>query len=159
MEANYFTILYWFCHTSTWIHHGCTRAPHPEPPSHLPPCTISPGHPSAPAPSILYPASNLDWRFVGKSILESRKSGLKSLRLTRVWLRFYYSYFIVRSPRIKEVSHLSNPFTGRKWQIQPTFENSSWTPSLGSYCLPWRLPCKWRGDLWTMTNRWNLLSR
>ena len=22
MEANYFTILYWFCHTSTWIHMG-----------------------------------------------------------------------------------------------------------------------------------------
>ena len=37
MEANYFTILYWFCHTSTWIRHRCTRAPHPEPPSHLPP--------------------------------------------------------------------------------------------------------------------------
>ena len=33
----YFTILYWFCHTSTWIHHGCTRVPHPEsPPSSLP---------------------------------------------------------------------------------------------------------------------------
>ena len=31
MEANYFTILYWFCHTLTWIHHGCTRVPHPEP--------------------------------------------------------------------------------------------------------------------------------
>ena len=28
----YFTILYWFCHISTWIHHGCTCAPHPEPP-------------------------------------------------------------------------------------------------------------------------------
>ena len=40
MEANYFTILYWFCHTSTWIHHGYTRAPHPEPSSHLPPRTI-----------------------------------------------------------------------------------------------------------------------
>ena len=32
LEANYFTILYWFCHTSTWIHHRCTRVPHPEPP-------------------------------------------------------------------------------------------------------------------------------
>ena len=31
------TILCWFCHTSTWIRHGCTRVPHPEPPSHLPP--------------------------------------------------------------------------------------------------------------------------
>ena len=40
MEANYFTILYWFCHTSTWIHHGCTCVPHPEPTSHLPLHTI-----------------------------------------------------------------------------------------------------------------------
>ena len=61
LEANYFTILYWFCHTSTWIPHGCTCVPHPEPSSHLLPHTISLGHPSAPAPSILYPASNLDW--------------------------------------------------------------------------------------------------
>ena len=45
----YFTILYWFCHTSTWIHHGCTHVPSPEPPSHLPPCTIPLGHPSTPA--------------------------------------------------------------------------------------------------------------
>ena len=57
----YFTILYWFCHTSTWIRQGCTHVPNPEPPTHLPPHTISVGHPSAPAPSILYPASNLDW--------------------------------------------------------------------------------------------------
>ena len=54
MEANYLTILYWFCHTSTWICHGCTRVPHLEPHSHLPPCTIPPGHPSASAPRILY---------------------------------------------------------------------------------------------------------
>ena len=54
----YVTILYWFCHTSTWICHGCTRVPNPEPLSHLLPHTISLGHPSAPAPSILYPASN-----------------------------------------------------------------------------------------------------
>ena len=69
MEANYFTILYWFCHTSTWIHHRCTRVPHPEPPSHLPSRTIPLSHPSAPAPSILYPALNLDWRFISYMIL------------------------------------------------------------------------------------------
>ena len=28
-----FTILYWFCHTSTWIRHRYTRVPHPEPSS------------------------------------------------------------------------------------------------------------------------------
>ena len=69
MEANYFTVLYWFCHTSTWIRHGCTGVPNPEPPSHFPPYTISLGHPSAPSPSILYSASNLDWRFVFYMIL------------------------------------------------------------------------------------------
>ena len=42
---------------------------HPEPPSHLPPHTIPLGHPSAPAPSIQYHASNLDWRFISYMIL------------------------------------------------------------------------------------------
>ena len=35
-----FTVLYWFCHTLTWIHHRCTWVPSPEPPSHLPPHII-----------------------------------------------------------------------------------------------------------------------
>ena len=39
------------------------------PPTYLPPRTIPLGHPSAPAPSILYHASNLDWRFVSYMIL------------------------------------------------------------------------------------------
>ena len=59
----YFTILYWFCHTLTWIHHGCTCDPKHEPPSHLPPHNIPLGHPRAPAPSILYPVSEIDWWF------------------------------------------------------------------------------------------------
>ena len=39
------------------------------PPSHLPPHAIPLGHPSAPAPSILYPASNLEWQFISYMIL------------------------------------------------------------------------------------------
>ena len=35
------------------------HVPHPESPSHLPPHIIPLGHPSAPAPSILYPAGGL----------------------------------------------------------------------------------------------------
>ena len=36
------------------------------PPTSLP---VPLGHPSAPAPSILYPASNLDWQFISYMIL------------------------------------------------------------------------------------------
>jgi len=41
LEANYFTILWWFCPTLTWICQGCTCVLHPEP---LP--DPSPSHPS-----------------------------------------------------------------------------------------------------------------
>ena len=64
-----FEILYWFFHTLTWICHGYTWLPNPEPPSHHPSHIISLVHPSAPAPSILYPVSNLDWQFISYMIL------------------------------------------------------------------------------------------
>ena len=56
--------MYWFCHTSTCICHGCTCVPHSEPPSHFPPHTIPLGHLSAPALSILYPDPGLAIRFL-----------------------------------------------------------------------------------------------
>ena len=65
----YFTILYWFCHTLTWIHHGCTCDPKHEPPFHLPLHNIPLGHPRAPAPSILYLVPNMDWKFVSYMIV------------------------------------------------------------------------------------------
>ena len=40
-----FTILYWFCHISTWIRHRYTLVPHPEPSSLLPLHTIPLGRP------------------------------------------------------------------------------------------------------------------
>ena len=40
-----------------------TCVPKHEPPSHHPPHNISLGHLHAPAPSMLYPASDIDWRF------------------------------------------------------------------------------------------------
>ena len=64
-----FTILYWFCHISTYIHHRYTRVPRPEPSSLLPPHTIPLGCPSAPAPSIQNHASNLVWRLVSYMML------------------------------------------------------------------------------------------
>ena len=65
----HFTILYWFCHKLTWIHHGCIRALNPESPSNLPPHNISLDHPRAPAPSILYFVSNIGWRFISYMIV------------------------------------------------------------------------------------------
>ena len=64
-----FTILYWFCQILKWIRHRYTCVPHPKPSSLLPPHTIPLGRPSAPAPSIQYCASNLDWRLVSYMIL------------------------------------------------------------------------------------------
>ena len=68
-EVNYFTIFYWFRHTSTCICHKYTRVPHPEPLSLLPPHTIPLGHLSAPAPSIHYHALNLDWWLIPYMII------------------------------------------------------------------------------------------
>ena len=53
-----------FCHSVTWISHGFTCAPRPDPPSHLPPHPIPLGHPRAPALSTLSHASNLDWQSI-----------------------------------------------------------------------------------------------
>ena len=52
-----------------WVH--VPHEPHVQvfPILNLPPCTIPLGHPSAPAPSILYHASNLDSRFISRMIL------------------------------------------------------------------------------------------
>ena len=40
-----------FCQTLTWISHGVTCIPHPDPPSHIPLHSIPLGLPSAPGPS------------------------------------------------------------------------------------------------------------
>ena len=58
-----------FWHTFTWISHGYTCVPHPDPPFHLPPHPIPQGHPSAPALSTLSHASNLDWRSISHMII------------------------------------------------------------------------------------------
>ena len=49
-----------FCHTLTWISHGCTCVSHPEPSLHLPSHPVPQGLLNAPALSTLSHASNLD---------------------------------------------------------------------------------------------------
>ena len=63
-------------------------------PPNLPTHTIPLGHPSAPAPSILYPASNLDWQFVSYIILYMFQ-----------WL---YSLIIVSTPSFPNILYHFN---------------------------------------------------
>ena len=67
LEINYFTILYWFL---PYINMNPSQVYTCSPSwTLLPPHTIPLGRPSAPAPSIQYHASNLDWRFISYMIL------------------------------------------------------------------------------------------
>ena len=75
------------------------------PPSHLSPCTIPLGHPSVPAPSILYHASNLDWLFVSYMILymfqcHSPKSSHPSLSQSPKDCSIYLYLFCCLSYRV-----------------------------------------------------------
>ena len=58
-----------FCHTFTWISHGCTCVCHSDPPSHLPPHPIPLGHPRAATLRTLSHASNLDWWSISHMII------------------------------------------------------------------------------------------
>ena len=89
----YFILLYntvWFCHTLTWIPMGVHAFPNMNPPSHLLPHKISLGHPRAPAPSRLYPASDIDWRFDSYMIVYMRNIFLMVacfFGIIHVWFR------------------------------------------------------------------------
>ena len=62
----YLFIYYFFLILKSLI---LTCVPKHEPPSHLPPHNISLGHHRAPDPSMLYPASDIDWRFDSYTIV------------------------------------------------------------------------------------------
>ena len=100
----YFTILHWFCHTLTWIHHGCICIPKYEPPSHLPPHIISLGHHHVPAPSMLYPASDIDWWFDSYMIAN------------KLILFLFLQYSLVKSLSVKVKEESEK--TGLKLNIQ-----------------------------------------
>ena len=69
VRHNWGTELNWTCHTSTWVSHGCTCVPHPEPPSQLPPHPIPLGCPSSLALSALFHALNLDWSSISHMVI------------------------------------------------------------------------------------------
>ena len=65
----YFTVLYWFCHTLTWIRHGCTWVPNPEPP--LPPLTPYHLSGSSPCTSPKHPVSCIEHRLAIRFLHDS----------------------------------------------------------------------------------------
>ena len=65
----YFTVLYWFCHTLTWICHGCIRAPNPESP--LPPTTPYHLSGSSPCTSPKHPVSCIKHRLTIRFLHDS----------------------------------------------------------------------------------------
>jgi len=86
----YFTILYWFCHTSTCIHHGCTCVPHPEPPSHLPPHTIPLDHSSGGAPDSMQGTVNLEKIF--ESPLDCKEIKPVDPEGNQPWMNIHWKY-------------------------------------------------------------------
>ena len=58
-----------FCHTLTWISHGCTCVPPSWTPLHLPSHPIPLGCPSAPALSALLHALNLHWSSISRMVI------------------------------------------------------------------------------------------
>ena len=95
---NYFnwrliTLQYWggFCHILTWVSHGCTCVPHPEPSSHHPPPPIPMGCPSALALSALFHALNLDWSSISHMVL---------YMIQCYFLKSSHPLFLPQSPKV-----------------------------------------------------------
>ena len=109
MEANHFTILWWFCHTLTWISHGCTCVPHPEPPPTsipIPSLWVIPVHQSW-APCLMQETFLLKKKF-------KKKENIISYNLNCychfLYLQFFFlfSYFF-SSTSLLLSTHLSPP--------------------------------------------------
>ena len=87
-----------FCHTLTWISHGFTYIPHPNPPSHLPLYPIPLGLPSA-----LGPSTN----FIFKKNLCQSIFDHVSFRCIAKWLCYTYIYFLKFFPHLCYYRRLS----------------------------------------------------
>ena len=141
MEVNYCTVLYWFCHTSIWIRHRYTHVPHPKSASLLPPRTVPLGRPSAPAPSIQYHASNLDWRFISYMILymfqrHSPKSSnnVTFLCIGRLELKYIFCGDIIQLTHLENYIDQNLRSISRKEECRQGINTVSQEPQLHRRC-------------------------
>ena len=97
-----------FCHTLTWISHGVTCIPHPNPPSHLPLYPIPLGLPSAPGPStcLMHPIKGL---LVSHFLLN-----FYCLRGTKLQCQWFSVHYINRYTQLMNASQIENNIFGIK---------------------------------------------
>ena len=128
------TLLYWFCHISKWILHRYTCVPHPEPSFLLPPHTIPLGRPSAPAPSIQYRASNLDWQLVSYMILYIFQD-----------ICFEHLLYVRYPVKCQHYNSEKRKFTLAKWYLESSGNKIQFLVSIlrgiWNYCFITRLNC------------------
>ena len=114
-----------FWHTLTWISHGFTCVPHPDPPSRLPPHPIPPGLPSAPFDCVGFQiqhagsrARGLSWalylRHEGSAAAVSRLSSPTRDRLPSPYPALEAVFLTTGSPGSPRV-HTKFLFWGRGW--------------------------------------------
>ena len=90
----------------------------------LPPHTIPLGRPSAPAPSIQYRASNLDWLLASSFRMRNSSTGTPSPPL---------ALFILMLLKPHLTSHTR--MSGSRWVITPSWLSGTWRSSLYSYSV------------------------
>ena len=111
-----------FCHTLTWISHGFTCVPHPEPASHLPPHLIPLGHPSGVflffQNLLVEPTPSLTWH--SEMVLEAHRQGAGPARPgIPGWLSDKQS--TCNAGATNSIPGLGRSLCRRKWQCTPVF--------------------------------------
>ena len=138
-----FTILYRFCHTSTWVHHECTRVPNPEPPPT-----------SLPIPSLWVISDFSGLNFLRWNARRSNQSILKEISpeysLERLMLKLKLQYFghLIWTDYSLEKSLVLGKIEGRRrrgqqrmrrWMASPT-NKFNYQEYLGEIFLTVRYP-------------------
>ena len=136
-----------------------TCVPKHDPHSHLPPHNISLGHPHAPAPSMLHPTSDMEWRFNSYMIVYMLEEGEGGMIWVNISFKknFMYLFWTALGPYCRKQA-----FSGcRNWgllqlrHLASCCDGSSWGAHGGAqaqwlWCTglvaPWPVGSSWIRD-------------
>ena len=114
-----------FCHTLTWISHGFTCVPHPDPPSHLPLHPIPLGLPSAPGLSACLMHSTEDfWESFGEQGDQTSQSWGKST-LNIHWRDWCWSCNTLAT-WYEELTHWKGPWCWERLETGGEGDDRGW---------------------------------